>query len=320
MTALGKSVRLFLADGTPGGLITAEIMNWTGHVLAAPRSDLGRLVKRGEVQRTGIYVLLGDDPASPGGVLAYIGESDDVGKRLGQHARAEESGGKDFWDRAVVLTSKDMNLTKAHAKYLESRFVRLASEAGRARLLNGTNPPTAPLPEADVSDMEFFIEQAKIVLPVLGVNLLRSTRVAVPNPAADASPSVSSVSPVFRLTLKNAPVDATAQEVDGEFTVREGSRARAEWGTADHNYAKLFEKYANDGTLVTSPDGEYRTFSRDVVFASPSAAAAVVLGRNSNGRLEWKVGGTRTSYGQWQEGLLEAESGQVVATEEMSDD
>jgi hypothetical protein len=36
----GKSVRLFLADGTPGGLLTAEIMNWTGHIIAAPRSDL----------------------------------------------------------------------------------------------------------------------------------------------------------------------------------------------------------------------------------------------------------------------------------------
>ena len=35
----GKSVRLFLAEGTPGGR-TVEIMNWTGHVVAAPRSEL----------------------------------------------------------------------------------------------------------------------------------------------------------------------------------------------------------------------------------------------------------------------------------------
>src|SRR4051812_24558414 len=108
----GKSVRLFLADGTPGGLLTAEIMNWTGHVMAAPRSDLPSLLKRPEIGRTGIYILIGEDPDS-GGLLAYIGEGDDVGKRLYQHARPEDQNGKDFWDRAVVLTSKDTNLTKA---------------------------------------------------------------------------------------------------------------------------------------------------------------------------------------------------------------
>ncbi len=93
---LGKSVRLFLADGSPGGLITAEIMNWTGHVIAAPRSDLATLLRRPEVARTGIYLLLGDDPESPGSTVAYVGEGDDVGKRLTAHARGESTGGKDF--------------------------------------------------------------------------------------------------------------------------------------------------------------------------------------------------------------------------------
>lgn len=46
--SVGKSIRLYLADGTPGGLLTAEIMNWTGHVVAAPRSDLASLLKRPE--------------------------------------------------------------------------------------------------------------------------------------------------------------------------------------------------------------------------------------------------------------------------------
>jgi hypothetical protein len=40
------------------------------------------------------------------------------------------AGGKDFRDRAIVLTSKDANLTKAHACYLESKFISLATLAG----------------------------------------------------------------------------------------------------------------------------------------------------------------------------------------------
>ncbi|MFD6677723.1 GIY-YIG nuclease family protein [Rhodococcus zopfii] len=303
----GKSVRLFLADGTPGGLLTAEIMNWTGHVVAAPRSDLAALVKRPEATRTGIYILLGDDPNSLGGQLAYIGEGDDVSKRLYQHARSEDQNGKDFWDRAIVLTSKDTNLTKAHARYLESRFITLALQASRARLTNGTTPPPIVLPEADVSDMEYFIEQAKIVLPVLGVNLFRSPTTNTTVPHTEVA-GTRTDSPVFEMTLKKSGITATAQEVDGEFTVIEGSSARLKWtGGEGHSYTSLRAKLEQDGTLVPTPDGAAMRFTRNHVFASPSAAAAIVAGRSANGRTEWLVQGARRTYGQWEtEGVEEA--------------
>ena len=300
MTA-GKSIRLFLADGTPGGLLTAEIMNWTGHVVASPRSDLAALLKRPEAGRTGIYFLLGDDPNSLGGTIAYIGEGDDVSKRLYQHARPEDQGGKDFWDRAIVLTSKDTNLTKAHARYLESRLITLAQQANRAVLVNGTAPPPLPLPEADISDMEYFISQAKIVLPVLGVNLLRATATLVHEQHGSSMAATISVqSPMFELTLRKSGIAATAQEIDGEFTVFEGSTARSEWQGVDDGYKRLREKLEEDGTLALSDDGKSRRFTRNQVFASPSAAAAVVAGRSANGRVEWKVQGTGVSYGSWQ--------------------
>jgi len=83
----GRTVRLFLADGTPSGLITAEIMNWTGHVLAGARTGLPRFLKRPELDRTGIYFLLGRDPEDPDNAIVYIGESDNVRKRLAQHTQ-----------------------------------------------------------------------------------------------------------------------------------------------------------------------------------------------------------------------------------------
>lgn len=301
----GKSVRLFLADGTPGGLLTAEIMNWTGHIVSAPRSDLAALLKRPEVSRTGIYILLGDDPNSLGGQLGYIGEGDDVGKRLYQHARPEAAGGKDFWNLAVVLTSKDMNLTKAHARYLESRLIGLAIEAKRAPLTNSTAPPPIALPEADVSDMEYFISQAKIVLPILGVNILRTTvSHALHAPLEGSSPTPAS--PVFRVVMNAEGIVATAQEVDGEFTVREGSIARRNWVGTTHGYQQLREKLDGDGTLTPSADDKTMVFTRDSVFASPSAAAAVVFGRVSNGREAWKADGLGISFGDWQTQLLDA--------------
>ena len=298
----GKSIRLFLADGTPGGLLTAEIMNWTGHVVAAPRSDLAALLKRPEVSRTGIYILLGEDPEGLSDSLAYIGEGDDVSKRLYHHSRPEDQGGKDFWDRAIVLTSKDTNLTKAHARYLESRLISVAQLARRSRLINGTAPSPLPLPEADVSDMEQFIAQAKIVLPVLGVNLLRSaTRGISPSGALDlASTEQNPLSPIFELALAKERIAATAREIDGEFTVFEGSHARTSWIGTSSGYEKLRERLVRDGTLAMLPDGATVAFSHDQVFASPSAAAAVIFGRNANGRTKWRIEKTGVSYGDWQ--------------------
>lgn len=313
--SVGKSVRLFLADGTPGGLLTAEIMNWTGHVVAAPRSDLAALLKRPEASRTGVYILLGDDPNSLGGQLAYIGEGDDIAKRLYQHARPEKQGGKDFWDRAIVLTSKDANLTKAHARYLESRFIALAQLAKRAHLINGTAPTPITLPEADQSDMEYFVAQAKILLPVLGVNLLRSAATAA-ELATVHTPEVNSQSaesPLFELRLKKEEIVAQAREIDGEFTVLEGSQARAAWlGASDHGYKALREQLVQEGALV-SIDGGVVQFAHDQVFASPSAAAAVIVGRSANGRHDWKIQGTGISYGSWQNQGIEQPPGEVSA-------
>lgn len=306
----GKQVRLFLVDGTPGGLLTAEIMNWTGHVIAAPRSDVAELLKRSEARRTGIYILLGDDPETGGGMCAYIGEGDDISARLRQHARAAEQGGKDFWDRVIILTSKDANLTKAHARYLESRLIDLSTRAKRARLMNGTAPPTIQLPEADVSDMEYFISQALIVLPVLGVTLLRSAGV-VPLPRVDHPLHPIDASPIFSIALPKATIVARAREIDGEFTVLQGSGARPTWVAKRVGTGGLPAKLMADGSIVVDESGR-ATFSRDVAFGSPSAAGAVITGRACNGRTAWLSESTGETFGHWQSrGLDEGQAEDV---------
>jgi hypothetical protein len=128
----GRQIRLFLVDGTPSGIMTAEVMNWTGKALAAPRSRLGDLIRREEASRTGIYVLLGPDPDRANGSKCYIGEADNIGKRLRRH---EDDDDKDFFDRVAIVASKDENLTKAHARFLESQLIRLIKEAGNRSLI-----------------------------------------------------------------------------------------------------------------------------------------------------------------------------------------
>lgn len=133
----GRTIRIFLADGAPSGILTAEIMNWTGKVVAAPRTRLPELIARPEAGRTGDCFLTGPDPEDATRTMTYVGETDSVRDRLLQH-NADDT--KDFFTRVCMVVSKDENLTKAQVRYLESRLIGLIKVANRARLTNGTAP------------------------------------------------------------------------------------------------------------------------------------------------------------------------------------
>lgn len=293
----GRTLKLYLVDGSPSGLITAEIMNWSGHVITAPRARLPDLLKRPETQRTGVYFLVGPEQAVPD---VYIGETDDVGERLTQHDRPESKGGKDFWERVCFVTSKDTNLTKGHAKFLESRLIRIAKDAGRCQLQNVNKAEYKNLPEADSSDMEFFIEQVQTMLPVLGMDFLR----AIPDL------NTTSGSPDFVAEIKKHGLSAQARQVDDEFVVLQGSKTRLAWEGAKGGYENLFNELVAADVLQLVPEGTHRVFARNYPFSSPSAAGAVISGRSTNGREFWTVKYSGETYGQWQSKAVEAASKQ----------
>ena len=305
----GRSIRLFLVDGTPNGLLTAEIMNWTGHVLTGPRSKLSELVQRPECGRTGIYFLVGPDPENSLRPLVYIGESDDVGTRLKQHNRPEDKGGKDFWEKVCLVTSKDQNLTKAHVKYLESLLIQNAGQVGRCKLINGTAHEYINLPESDRADMAFFMEQIRTVLPVLGFGFLRDNQ-RPSQPETVRMEASHSETQRFRMEIKRDNITAQALEIDGEFVVLEGSQARFEWTDHKHNYRALFKQLCDEGVLIDNGDG-CRRFAMDYAFGSPSPAAAMVAGRAANGRKDWKTEDNGLTYGEWQDRRVSAAAATV---------
>ncbi len=296
----GRSIRLFLVDGTPNGILTAEIMNWTGHILSAPRTRLPDLVKRSEAGRTGIYVLTGPDETSPNKIRVYIGESDNVAKRLAQHNSDER---KTFWDKAYIVTSKDQNLTKAHVRYIESKLINIAQTAQRSIIENNTAPEYGYLPEADLADMDFFIAQIKIILPVLGLDILRDKP---QNPYKEleqksdlSSTQIDDTAPTFVLHSRKHNISASAKQIDGDFVVLAGSQARFCWEGAKASYDSLHAQLIADNILIA--DGKnHRKFAEDYSFNSPSAASAVILGRADNGRLSWRLASTGESYADWQ--------------------
>lgn len=107
---------------------------------------------------------------------------------------------------------------------------------------------------------------------------------------------------LFELKQSKSGLQANARETGDVFVVMAGSTARQQWIGVPHNYAALHEQLLAAGDLVAVEGDELATFARDVEFSSPSAAAAVVLGRAENGRTSWRLQGTTIDYGTWLSG------------------
>lgn len=267
------TIRLFLRHGDPKRLRTAEISNWSGKAIAAPRTDLDELLGRDEAGQSAVYILTGIDPDT-GRPMAYIGEAEVLRDRIRSH-RA-----KDFWVSAVAFVSKDENLTKAHIRYLEGQLIVEANATGRFDLENGTSSGSR-LPEADRHEMEEFLDKIRQLLPVLGSDLL--TPIAE-QPAASA---------VETLTTSLKGLAATGRRTPNGFVVYRGSQAvlQDRPSALQWSIEKRRELVA-DGALQRAPDAF--VFQRDVEFSSPSAAGAVIHGGNVNGLIIWKNAAGRT--------------------------
>ncbi len=294
----GKSIRVFLIDGTASGLRTAEIGLSTIKALVVPRASLSTGSKRPEVQRTGVYVLIGGDTSKPGTRKVYVGEGDVVLRRLTEHNKDPE---KDFWDEAVVLVSKDENLTKAHVRYLEARLITLAHEAKRCTVANGTEPPEqGRLPEADTDEMEAFITQARLLLGTLGYDVFEPAS-APPVPATGGATSPASL-PEFTCSGDGFEATCAVDLGSGQFVVRSKSRARkAEAPALPSTYKALRSQLIENGVLADQ--GPHYEFTQDYAFSAITAAAQVVSGTSVNGRTAWKTAEGKT-FAEWQDEQL----------------
>jgi Domain of unknown function (DUF4357) len=295
-TIQGRSLELYFIDGKPDGMLTAEVFNWTGHVLMTPRTQIAKALSRPEAKRTGVYLLFGEQD---GKRLAYVGEAEDIGKRLRDHIAA-----KDWWTSAILVTTAGDSLHKAHVKYLESRLVQIAREIGGVQLDNGNAPPRPSLSEAHIANMEVFLDTLLLVLPAIRIDMfLSKKRPAKPVPEEETTLSP----PAFELISDRLGLKANAFLDGAEFIVEAGSISRAEWvGSEVHDtsYRKLREELAREGVLLTK--GDHARFTENYAFRSPSAAAAVVTGRPASGPAEWRVKGTRKTYKEWEAEQLAA--------------
>ena len=275
--ARGKKLTIFMLDGTEYGPRIAEIGNWVGKAFYSPRTMISQVIDRPEFDNPGIYCLKSNSDSESYQEKIYIGEAENVKTRIKQHLKNSK---KDFTE-LIFFISKDDLLTKTQIKYLESRLVQLAIDAKTAEIDNGNSPSLPTLHEADISDMEYFLDQLKLILPVMGFRFLISSIVK-----QSENESITERKEKVLLKINHSKIIANMYINNQGFIVTKGSQAKKNLSkSCTITYRKLRRKLLD--TDILKDNGEFYEFDVDYIFSSPSAASNMILGRNSNGYTEW---------------------------------
>jgi len=269
-----KTIKIFLADGEPDGLRFVELSNWVGQALVIPRNKLKHVKERSEFNKPAVYFLIGKDSDNISIPIVYIGEAENLWKRLSSH-----DDNKDFWQVVVSFVSKDNFLTKAHVKFLESRCLSLATDAKRSTLKNESESSLPSLSESDIAEAEEFLENLQILTASIGYPIFQKI---IPKEQKD------SLDPLFACTGKG--VSATGRLTNDGFVVYKGSTAsvnQSKTSSDRDSHRRLVEKLLD--TKYIEKKGEVYLFTKDYIFNSPTASAEVVLGYLASGWEKWKT-------------------------------
>lgn len=277
---LGKTIQIYVPSGDPRGLRIAEITTRIVRAFEIPRSMLSAFLARAEASQVGIYILFGENDA--GVQQAYIGQSGNVGGRLSQH-----NNNKDFWTRAVAVVSLTNNWTQTHVAYLEWLCIQQALSADRYALENGNGGAKPFTPEALEADCQEVFDTLRILLTTLGHPIFEQLTATSESAAAQGVTT-------YRCSGKGG-ADASGLYTAEGFVVLKNSRARKDLTESMRNNEAF---YSQRQMLVSSgklkDDGDTFVFTEDVLFSSPSRASSMVMGRPSNGWIDWVAPNGRT--------------------------
>jgi len=249
-----KTIQMYIFDGNPNGRIMCELSNWNGRVYKISRNEISDFSNREDSENTGVYFLLGKD---------------------------ENNSDTIYWNDCIAVISKDNLLNKAHVKYLENKFYSLAKTAGRSTVVNSTVPTCSSISEYDEAMLQEFISNTKLLINTLGYKVFDLIE--------DTSVKLNQNQSYFYIKAARG-AEATGIIVSDGFAVLKGSIiASSITKSMSTSLCNLRNLLLNKGII----NADF-CFEQNYTFTSPSLAAAVVMGRNANGRTEWKTTDKKT--------------------------
>jgi hypothetical protein len=290
----GITITTYLVSGNPEGISMSYMSNWTGQAIRIPRNEFLDAKELPELNRPGIYYLIGANADKPEETLIYIGEANHLFDRIAYHMRDAE---KSFFELIIAFSSKDDNMTVSHTKYLEAKILEETFEKSGFTIVNKKDGNRISLPAMVKDEMDTYFDNMKVLLPTMGYDLfkpmLREQKPALTNKEE-------------KLYLEVADIKAQAKLIANGLMVLQGSLMKP---VATPALAPTYLKIRNDlldkGYVIKTSNG--LEFLQDYEFSSPSQAGAVILGYSVNGRVFWKNSKGKT--------LKELEEEKIIITQ-----
>ena len=268
--AYGKTIELFLVNGTADSIITAELSNWNGKAIKIPRIEV-QSCSREDITQAGVYFLFCKEDDESDSV--YIGESENVKERLLQHIRDYQADKeKYYWTTAVIFTGRDLN--KTLIRYLENRLVETAKDCKRYKILTENTYANTVMKESDRAVMEELIDDIKVVINALGHKALEPF--LQKKNGNDSSDDL--------LYISTGAAKAEGKTTTEGFVLLQGAVVNEKMNAKSVNagIVKLREKCVEEEKIKDLVTTE------DLLFSSSSAAADFVLGYSVSGPRTWK--------------------------------
>lgn len=289
MASRSKSINLFLMDGDSSGRIKCTLANWTGMAYKIPRTELDKCKDIPYLKQSGVYFLFGISDET-GLDVVYVGQAgvrkngEGILLRLKEHVQNQD---KDYWTEAIAFATSNNSFGPTEISYLENRFCNMAKDVGRSVVKNDKEPTSGHVTEEKESELEEFIDYAKIVMGVLGHKIFEpltqsTSTITVDNCGSAKTPTE------FIFELKQGSCDAKGQRTSDGFVLLSGSKIKTKVARSCPKHAKharlqFSSKISADGTLQSN-----------IPLRSPAMAACFVTGTSINAREAWETTDGRT--------------------------
>lgn len=174
----------------------------------------------------------------------------------------------------------------------------MAVVAKRYLVKNGNDPTPGNITEEKESELEEFIDYAKIVMGTLAHKVFEPLSQPIITASQNSGPTLLQLGDTF--FIKRSGANAKARLTNEGIVVLSGSVIRKDMVPSCPDYAKSVREDNKDYI------DENNVLQKDILFKTPSGASAFVLGAPTKGNMEWKTEDSKT--------LKEVEASEVSDT------
>ena len=270
-----KSLSLVCYDGTIQGSKTISSDAGLISVHHLHRNDAYNLPDDFHSEyNSGIYVLVGQQNRDQ--LSVYIGEAGNVIKRLDQHT------GREWWTSVYIFNKTGGEINRAMREFLENKMIN-DKNIQRFVIENVKKKSNVRLNQADKINANTLYSEIVDGCRNLGFSLFEPLVIGTKNVSSEHYP-------IF--TLRGKKHVAYLQVRGDDYVLLPGTILSNLSPKLDYPSVEALRQSYNNGDEI----------KQEIVFKSPSPAAAFAAGVNLSGRYEWWIKKSGKSLGEWQDG------------------